>query len=169
MTIIWCMVPEIWSMMDIFFVILDLFLPFYLPNNPKNQKDIIILHMFTINDKHMMYGSWDIEHDRCHCYFSFWTIFCPFTQVYQKSWPYAILFLRYGAWQMQLLFFILGYLLPYYPLRVQKIKIWKKWKKTTGDIIIYTYVYQTLWLDDVQFLRNGVWWTDRRIDGKSDT
>ena len=36
------------------------------PNNPKNQnfekmkktpRDIIILHMFTINDNHMMYGS----------------------------------------------------------------------------------------------------------------
>ena len=56
-------------------------------------------------------------------FFSFWAIFCPFTplttqiskfwkilknavrynqftQVYQKSWSYAILFLRYGTWQM---------------------------------------------------------------------
>ena len=55
-----------------FFVILDFFLPFYTPNNPKNQNfeklkkmpwDIIILNMCTINDNHMMYGSWDIEHD----------------------------------------------------------------------------------------------------------
>ena len=37
-----------------------------------------------------------------------------FTQVYQKSWSYAILFLRYGAWWMQLLFFTLGYFLPFY-------------------------------------------------------
>ena len=26
-----------------------------------------------------MYGSWDMVRDRCNCYFSFWTVFCPFT------------------------------------------------------------------------------------------
>ena len=70
-----------------FFVILDRFLPFYPPNNPKNQNfeklkktpgDIIILHMCTTNDNHMMYGSWDIQHNRQN-FMSFWTIFCPFT------------------------------------------------------------------------------------------
>ena len=61
------------------FVILDYFLPFYLPNTPKNQnfekmkktpRDII-LPMCTINDNHMMYGSWGMEHvmDRTFCYF----------------------------------------------------------------------------------------------------
>ena len=49
-----------------FFVILDHFLPFYLPMDPENQNfgkmnntpdDIIILQMRTINDSHMMYGS----------------------------------------------------------------------------------------------------------------
>ena len=114
-----------------FFVILGRFLPFYSPNNPKNQNfekmrktsgDITSLHMRTINDNHMMYGSWDMELDR-QIFLSFWTIFCSFTplttreikfwktekkvwryhhftQVYQKSWWYAILFLRYGVWQM---------------------------------------------------------------------
>ena len=50
-----------------FFVILDHFLPFYTPNNLKNQKtheDIIILHMCTINDNHMIYCSGDMERDR---------------------------------------------------------------------------------------------------------
>ena len=66
-----------------FFIILDNFLPFYPPlppNNPKNlnfQKmkekkktktkktgDIIILHICSINDNHMMCGSWDMKHDR---------------------------------------------------------------------------------------------------------
>ena len=59
-----------------FFVILDCFWPFYPPNNPKNQNlekmkknkqktpgDIIIFYMHTINDSHMMYGSWDMEPD----------------------------------------------------------------------------------------------------------
>ena len=40
-------------------------------DNPKNQNfekmkklpgDIILFHMCTINDNHMMYGSWDMEH-----------------------------------------------------------------------------------------------------------
>ena len=70
---IWSIVPEIWSMWQTeFFVILDHFLHFYPPNNPKNQnfekikktpEDIIILNKCTINDNHMMYGSWDIKRD----------------------------------------------------------------------------------------------------------
>ena len=54
------------------------------PNNTekklwKNEKtpwDIIILHMCTINDNHMMYGSWDMKCNR-QKFLSFWTIFCP--------------------------------------------------------------------------------------------
>ena len=70
-----------------FFVILCLFLPFYPITNLKNQnfekmkhkpRDIIILHLCTTNDNHMMNGSWDMECDR-HYFFSCWTIFCPFT------------------------------------------------------------------------------------------
>ena len=48
--------------------------------------------------------------------------------MYIKSWSYAILFLRYDAWRMQL-FFILGYFLPYSPLTAQK--------NTFGDIILH--------------------------------
>ena len=49
-----------------FFVILDHFLSFYPPNNPKNKNfeelkttpgGIIFLHVSSINDNHMMYGS----------------------------------------------------------------------------------------------------------------
>ena len=59
-----------------FFVILDHFLHFYPPKNPKNQNfdkmkettgDIIVLHMCTINDNPMMYGSWDMECGIWHC------------------------------------------------------------------------------------------------------
>ena len=54
------------------FVILDHFLPFYPPRDPENQnfekmqetpEDIFILQMCTINDSHMMYGSWDVEYN----------------------------------------------------------------------------------------------------------
>ena len=61
-----------------FFLILDHFLPFYLPppNNPENQNfvkngnkylvpgDIIILHKCTKYDKHMIYGFWDMKNNR---------------------------------------------------------------------------------------------------------
>ena len=81
------MVPQIWNAIDRIFVILDHFLPFHLPNNPKNQNfekmkklpgDIINLHKCNINDNHMMYGSWDTERDG-HNFLSFWTISYPFT------------------------------------------------------------------------------------------
>ena len=189
MTVIWCMVPQIWSVPDKLFCHFGPFFALLPPNNSKNQNlkkckshleiyhftdechqwksydvwflrygacgrqnvlsfwtvfcpftplttrkikvlkkqkekpgDIIILHMCTINIDQMRYGSRDIKRNRC---LLFWTIFCPFpplttqkikfwktekrkekkhthtwryhhfTQVYQKSWSYAILFLRY--------------------------------------------------------------------------
>ena len=93
---------------------------FYPLNSPKNQNfkkkkrkmpgDIIILHKCTKNHDHMQYCSWDMVHDRCNCYFSFWAIFAKFqknekniwryhhfTYVYQKLWSDDIWFLRYGA------------------------------------------------------------------------
>ena len=48
----------------------NFFLPFHSPDNSENQNfeklkkipgDIIILHMCTINDNHVMNGSWDME------------------------------------------------------------------------------------------------------------
>ena len=86
MKIIWCMVPEKASATE-FFVILDHFLPFYPPNNLKNQNfeklkktpGDIILHKCAKNHDHMLYCSWGMAHNRCNCYFSFGTIFCPFT------------------------------------------------------------------------------------------
>ena len=88
-TIIWWMVPEICSVRDNFFIILSYFLPFYLPNSPKNQilkkwrkrLGISSFYICTKNYDQMMYGFWDMVHDRCNCYFSFWAIFCHFTSL----------------------------------------------------------------------------------------
>ena len=38
--------------------------------------DIIILHLSSTNDNHMMYDSWDINHDRNN-FLSFWAISNP--------------------------------------------------------------------------------------------
>ena len=132
MTIIWFMVPEIWTVKNGIFYPFGPFSPFYPPKKTKNQNfeklkqknpgDIIILHKCSKNHDHMLYCSLDMVCDGCNCYFSFWAIFCPFpslttwkvkifkkvkkkttfryyhfTQVQQKSWSYAIVYLRYGA------------------------------------------------------------------------
>ena len=112
MTIIWCMVPEIWSKTDKMFHHLDHFHPLYPLNNPKNQ-------YFEKKGK------------KC-------TRRYHFTQVYQKLWSYSILFLRYGLWQIKFLFLSLGYFLPLYPLKSQEYQyFFKKMKTTSGDIIIF--------------------------------
>ena len=60
------MVPEIWNATDRVFCHFGPFLLSDPPNNLKNQNfenmkkkpgDIIILHLRTTNDNHMMYGS----------------------------------------------------------------------------------------------------------------
>ena len=122
------------------------------PKNSKNQnfekmkqvpRDIIILHKCTKNHDHMLYCSWDMNHDRCNCYFSFWAMFCPFTSLtaqkmkVSKKWKkyleissfYAsvpkIMIIWYivpEIWCVmdELLFFILGYFLPFYPKNLPK-------------------------------------------------
>ena len=61
--------------------------PFFAPSLPwkpgkskfwkieKTHGDIIILHMCTINEYHMIYVSWDMEHDR-HNFLSL-SVFSP--------------------------------------------------------------------------------------------
>ena len=147
-TMIWCMVFEIWSV-----------IPFSPPNYPKSQnfrnrdnflsfwtifgtftritiwktkilkknkkttttttttENIIILCLCTTNGNHMVYGSWDTESNRQN-FLSFWTSFFPFTR-----------------------------------LATQKSKILKKWKKRLEILSFYTCVPQ--WkLYDVWFLRS---------------
>ena len=175
MTIIWWVVPEIWIVT--FCVILDCFLPFYPPNNPKNQNfekmrkthgDIIILHMYTKNDNHMMYDSWDIERDRQN-FLSFGTIFCPFTllttwkikifkkwknawryyhfaQVYHKWQSYNIWFLRYETW-------------TFYPSNNLKNQDFEKLKKKNSwRYHHFTQVYQNhdhMLYCSLDIVRNG--------------
>ena len=155
------------------FVILGHFLPFQPSNNSKNQH-------------RMMYGLWDMERDRQNflSYWAFFRYFAPltnqklkkmkkkawrynhFTQVYQKSWSYAILFLGYGAWRMWLLFFILGYILPFYPPsnpKNQNLK--KKMTKMSRNIIIlhmYSKNYDQMMYNSWNTVHNG------RTDGRTD-
>ena len=97
MTVIWCMVPEIRIATNRIFCHFVPFFPLLPPNKPKNQnfeklketpRYIIILHMYTVNDNHMMYSSWDMERHGQN-FLSFWTIFCPFTSL--KTWKIKVL------------------------------------------------------------------------------
>ena len=125
MTIIWCMVPEIWSTTDRTFCHSGPFLallppssppPAYTLMDPENQNFekvnkvpgyIIILHKCTVNDNHMMY-IWFLRYWVWQPWFlSFWTVFCPFN-----------------------------------PLTTQKINILKNWKKLVETLSFYTCVPQ---------------------------
>ena len=105
------------------------FYPLTTPENQnfdKMKKHLEMSSFYTciciyIHDSHIMHGSWDMKCNR-HNFLSFWATFFNFapiaaqkikikkknawryhhfTQVYQKSWSYyAILFLRFGTWQM---------------------------------------------------------------------
>ena len=76
----WWTTPEIWSATDRIFC--HFFLPFlhFYPLTIRKIKmrktpgDISILQMCTINDNHMVYGSWDMEPDGQNV-LPFWTIF----------------------------------------------------------------------------------------------
>ena len=130
----------------------------------KQRPGDIILHKCTKNPDHRLYCSLVMTCDRCNCYFSFWAIFFRFnpltaqkmkipkkwkyswryhhfTQVYQKSWSYAILFLRYGT--------------PH-PFNSPKNEKFRKIKKPR----IYhhlTQLYQKSLSHALLFLRYGMW------------
>ena len=54
----------------------------------KRPRNIIFLHMGTINEDHVMYGSSDIRHKK-QSFWSFWVIFCPLTPL--TTWIIKIL------------------------------------------------------------------------------
>ena len=143
--------------------------------NWKKKPGDIILHVCTINDNQMMYGSWDIESDS-QIFLSFWTIFCHFTHqttknikilkkwkniwryyhithVYHKLQSHDVWFLRYRVWQTEF-FVILDNFLPIYLLKTKKIRISKKWKKhleissfykSVPTIMIICYTVPEIW------------------------
>ena len=134
-------------------------LPFYPTNNLENQnfekmrkrlRYITILHMCTIYDNHIMYGSWNIEHDR-EIFLTIWTILCPFTsplttqkiQILKKNEKCLEILSFYTCvswmatdcmvpqiWKAQQTecFVTLSQFLPFYPTKNLENQILKKWK-----------------------------------------
>ena len=74
----------------------------------------------------------------------------------------------YCSWDIacdrcKLLFFILGFYLPFYPSNRSKNQNFKKWKKCLEISSLYTHVPKIM-IRCIQFLRYGVWWVDRQMD-----
>ena len=136
---------------------LEPFFAFSARDDPENQNfeklknitgDIIILHMCTINNNHMMYVSWDMEHERK--FLSFWTVFAllppnnPENQNFEKrkKKPGDIIILQMCTinhnmeCDKQDFLSFLAIFCPFTPLTLRKIKILKKRKKPPRDIII---------------------------------
>ena len=181
-------------------VILGHFLPFYPTSNLQNKifkkwkkrPGDVISCMCTINDNHMMYGSWDIECDGQN-FLSFWTISCPFTPLttqkikilkkFQKI-PEDIIILHkctknhdhmlHCSWYMtrdgcNFYFSFWAFFSPFTPLTTQKIKILKKWKKIPGYIIILHICsknYDHMMCSSWDMVHNR--WTDRQTDRQTD-
>ena len=119
-TILWCMLPEIWSATD---TLLCQFGP----------GDIILLHMCTINEpfdpaNNPTNQNFEKNGKNTLRYYHF-------TLVCHKWQSHDVRFLTYRAWQTNF-FVISGNFCPFAPLTTHKIKILKNWKKIHGDIII---------------------------------
>ena len=149
---------------------------------------IIILHKYTINDNHMIYVSWDMKHDGQN-FFVILDHFFPFypltTRKFKiwkklKNWKKIakdIIILHkctknhhhmlYCSWDMvcdrcSYYFLFWAIICPFTPLTAQKIKIFKKWKKTleissfynsVTKIMIMCYTVPEIWcVTDVIFI-----------------
>ena len=77
--------------------------------------------------------------------------------MYQKLWPDDLRFLRYGVWQMELLFLILGCFLLFYPFTSSNNQIFQKMKKNTWRYHHFTFSDQNLSSDSLRLLRYGAW------------
>ena len=141
----------------------------------KAAGDIIILHMYTKNENHMRYGSWDTESHR-QSFLSFWTIFGPFTLLTThkikilKKWKKDLEmpsfftcvtkthnYMMYASRDMEsdrhnfLSFWAI--FCPLTSLLTPKIKIWKKNVKRAKRYYPFTHVYHKWRSYDVWFLR----------------
>ena len=128
----------------------------------------------------------------CNCCFPFWKIFCPFTSLTaqrmktsktkKKKTPGDIIILHncfkiydhrlYCSWDMagdKCYFSFWAIFCPFTLLIAKKkSKFQKNERKNTWRYHHFTHVYQKLWLDNVRFLRYGVWQTDKQSGGQTD-
>ena len=162
-TIIWCMLTQIWNACtDTFFCHFRPFFAFFAPlltpkiniwkKCKKTPGHIILLHMCTINQDHMMNGSWDMKFNRQNFFVildSILPFYPPSTlkneNIKNDKSPGDMIILHkctknhdhmlYCSWYMlyercncYFSFWAIFYLFT--PLTAQKMKISKQWKNT---------------------------------------
>ena len=173
-----------------FFVILSFFSPLTLLTTKRKHnfekmktapRDIFILHMPTINDNHMMYGSWNMEWNWHNC-LSFWAIFCLFISLTTRNikilekWVKCLEILSVYKCVLQMIIiwcmvpeiqgatdrffcqfrlFFAFYNPSLSPLTTWKTKILIKWKHAWICYYHFTYVNQKWKSYDLWFLRYG--------------
>ena len=134
-TITWYMVPEIGSETGRIFCYFGPFLALLPSPHPLYWS--FYTCMCTINEDHVIYGSWNI---RCDRQTKFWKHeknarrYYHFTHVYHKWQLYDVCFLRYGVWLTEF-FVILDHFVPFYSPKTPKNQNFEKMEKTAGDII----------------------------------
>ena len=164
--IIWCAVPEIWSVMDRIFCY---FGPFFCPFTPlttgkinilKNWKKVWRYYHFTYVYRKgrsyvwfLRYRAWRTERIVILDHF---LPFYPknlkkwkktkkhwryhFIHVYHKWQSYNVCFLRYGTWRTKS-FVILDRFLPFYPPNNPRTQSFEKMKKDAWRYFHFTYMY----------------------------
>ena len=129
----------------------------------KTPGGIIILHIFTINDNHMIYGSWDMECDKqfffiLDRFLSFYPLWTQKIKIFKKNgknnWRYYHFtcindsYMMYGSSDMEcnrqnfLSFWSIFW--PFIPLQPEKSKFWKT-EKWTWRYHHFTQLYQKSW------------------------
>ena len=124
------------------FVILDYFFAFYTPKNLKNQN---FEKMKRMPGDIIILLKCTKNHDHMH---RSWDTMCDGSNSY---------------------FLFCNIFCPFTPLTTQKIKIFKKWKKVPGDIIILHMCTKNNYhmiIGSWNMVHND--WIDRQTDGKSD-
>ena len=117
MTIIWCMLPEIWSVTYNFLLFWTIFCTF----SPLTTRKIKILKKWKKNNGRYYH----------------------ITHVYLKWQSYDVWFLRYEAWQIE--FFIMNHFLPFYPPNNPKNQNFEKMIRMPGYIMIICYAVCEIW------------------------
>ena len=165
-----CMLTKIQSVTDIiichfrsFFALLSHYWPGKLKFGKmlKKSADIILLRMCTINQGHMMYGSWDIKCKGQSFFAILGHLFCPLTllatekikilKILKNAWRYYCFTVcttndNHELWHLicqaeyisidRVFFIILGNFLPFYLTSTPQNENFKTKKKTPGDVII---------------------------------
>ena len=134
----------------------------------KTTGDIIILHMCTINDNHMMSDFWDMEHNRQN-FLSFWTVFCPITLLTTqkikilKKWKK-----KKKSWDLTLrcnFCFHFGLFFAPAPKQLKKSNFIKNFKKCLEMLSFNTWTknYDNMMYNSWDIVHIG--WMDRQMNG----